>query len=109
MNCIFCRGATKKAKVDVVEVGVNLGKFDAQVCTKCGEHYYSETVVNQIQKKEKEAGIWGLEAKTEVSQYGNSLAIRVKKKLADFLKLKKGTQVEIKLVEPKKILVEVIG
>lgn len=45
----------------------------------------------------KRKGVWGLSKKTKVGKSGNTLDIRLNKKIADFLKLRKGEEV---LVEP---------
>ena len=75
--------------------GVDLGEFPAEVCTKCGESFTDEETTKKIEEAAKKKGIWGLEKKTKISQAGNSLAVRIPKEIADFLKLRKGKEAYI--------------
>lgn len=90
MKCIFCNSATEEKIVDYKEMGVNLGKFKAKVCTKCGEVFFDSETAAKIQAKSKESGLFGLAKRTKVAEVGNSIAIRVPKRLAEFVGLKKG-------------------
>ena len=108
MKCVLCSGKTVHKKIEVNELGKSLGYFGADICNKCGERYYSEEIMKKIQEKEMQLGIFGLSADTEVTSYGNSLAIRVKKTIADFIGLKKGVKVHVYPSDKKKITVEII-
>ncbi len=108
MKCIHCKGQVEIKKVRVVELGADLGEFDAYVCQSCGEEYYAGEVVREIQRKEKEAGIWGLSSTTKIGESGNALMIRLTKRLADFMKLKKGQEVEIEPKGPGQFVVKVV-
>jgi len=54
----------------------------------------------QIQK-----GIWGLSSVTKITKTGNSLAVRIPKKIADYLKLKNGKEAYVH-PENNKLIVE---
>lgn len=75
----------KKAVID----GVNCGLLDVELCHKCGSEYFPEQSMKIIEKKLKEAGIWGMQRK-EVSFWksGNSVVIRIPVKIASSLGLK---------------------
>jgi len=90
-----CGGVMIKKKVDFSMYGVSLGKFEAEVCSKCGEELFSEEVSKQIDEVAKKKGLWGLEAQTKVGKAGDSLIIRVSKKIADFYGLKQGEEVTV--------------
>ncbi len=90
-----CGGRMIKKKVDFSMYGTSLGKFEAEVCKKCGEELFSEEVSNQIDEVAKKKGLWGLEAHTKIGKAGDSLIIRVNKKIADFYGLKKGEEITI--------------
>lgn len=94
-------------KIDFKIYGVSLGKFNAEVCSDCGEEVFSEEVSDQMDKIAKEKGLWGLEAKTKVAKSGDSLVIRVNKKLANFLKLKKGEEITLVPESKNKLVVEI--
>ena len=51
----------------------------------------------------KEKGLWGLSAKTTVGKVGDSLDVRLNKKLVEFLGIKKGMQVTVNPVSKRKI------
>ncbi|MEW5955472.1 MAG: YgiT-type zinc finger protein [Candidatus Micrarchaeota archaeon] len=57
MECVLCGGKTVFKKVAVEELGRRVGVFDAGVCLKCGERYYSEEIMRKIQKREKAEGM----------------------------------------------------
>ena len=95
MKCIICNGKTVKRNVNPKEFGIPLGIFPAEACQKCGEAYFSEETAEKIQTKSKELGLFGLAKKATVAEVGNSIAIRIPKEIANFLKLKKGEEVTI--------------
>jgi len=95
-KCYICeKGSLTKKKVDYKLYGVSIGKFDAEVCGKCGEAFFDEDVSKKMTEIAKEKGLWGLQTKTKVGQAGTTLDIRLPKKIIDFLNLKKGKEVEI--------------
>ncbi len=85
--------------------GVYLGEFPAEVCSYCKESFtYSETT-KKIEKIAKQKGLWGLSATTKIAKTGNSLAVRIPKKIADYLKLKPGEETFI-YTENNKLVIE---
>jgi len=104
-NICECGGRIIKKKVDFSMYGVNLGKFEAEVCQKCGEELFSEEVSNQIDEVAKKKGLWGLEAHTKIGKAGDSLIIRVNKKIADFYGLKQGEEITISPKDKREISV----
>lgn len=107
MKCVFCNSATEEKLVDYAEMGVSLGKFKAQVCKKCGEAFFDSETAGKIQAKSKELGLFGLARKIKVAEVGNSIAIRVPKRLAEFVGLKKGQEVLIRPREKNELSIEV--
>src|SRR3989344_3959902 len=95
MKCIICYDETVKRNVEHKEFGILLGNFKADVCKKCGEVYFDEETAEKIQQKSKKLGLFGLARKAKVAEIGNSIAIRIPKEIAEFLKLKKGEEVTI--------------
>ena len=107
MKCYLCeKGNLKTKKIDYVLHGTFLGKFEAEVCDKCKEIFFSGKTSKKMTKSAKEKGLWGIEAKTKVGVVGNSLDIRITKKIADFLNLKKGTEVTIYPENKKRLIIE---
>ena len=89
------KGKLEEKIIEHKEFGISLGKFKATVCTACGEAFFDSDIARKIQAKSKELGLFGLAKKTKVAQVGNSLAVRIPKEIADFLHLKKETEVRI--------------
>ncbi len=105
--CEECGSKINKKLVDYMLLGTNLGKFEAEVCSKCGEQVFDENIFSKIEKKAKELGLWGLQAKVKINQVGNSLAVTITKPISDFLKLKKGKDVFIYPEDRHRLIVEI--
>ncbi len=96
MKCPTCEiGDLRKRKIKEYMFGVYLGEFPAQVCSKCNESFTDSSVMREIEEIAKKKGIWGLGAMTKITKTGNSLAVRVPKKIVDYLKLKEGEEAYI--------------
>ncbi|MBI2133398.1 AbrB/MazE/SpoVT family DNA-binding domain-containing protein [Candidatus Woesearchaeota archaeon] len=104
--CEECGGKIVRRKVDYIYLGENLGKFECDICTSCHEQVFPEKVFNKIENVAKEKGLWGLSAKSKVGQVGNSVAVTISKKIADFVNLKKGQEVNIYPQDKRKIVIE---
>lgn len=85
--------------------GIYLGKFPAEICTKCGESFTDSATTKKIEDAAKKKGIWGLSAITKITKTGNSLAVRIPKKIVDYLKLKDGKEAYIH-PEDHKLVIE---
>ena len=106
MKCVFCNSETTVKNVPYREFGILFGNFRADVCTKCGEMFFDSETAAKIQAKSKELGLFGLAKKAKVAEVGNSLAIRIPKKLAEFVGLKKGREVLITPKEKNQLTIE---
>ncbi len=104
-KCEECLGKIVKKNIEFSMHGVKLGKFPAEVCTKCGEEVFDEKVSQEIDKIAKQKGLWGLSKKVKVVKIGNSLAVRIPKAISDFVGLKEGKEAIIK-PEGNKIMIE---
>lgn len=108
MKCPVCeKGKMVKKKVPYFVYGIEIGKFQADVCTECGEQWFSEETAKKIEKIEKEKGLFGLSRQSKVSFSGNSLIIRIPKDIAKFMNIKKETPISIHPEGKNKILIEV--
>lgn len=105
MKCPICNGKFKKGKVKEYSFGVYLGEYPAELCTKCGESFVDSETMQKIEDKAKKLGVWGLGVKTKITRTGNSLAVRIPKKVADFMKLREGTAVYLH-PEKDKIIID---
>ena len=70
MKCEFCEGQTVKRKVNKKHRFQGklylIKNVDAEVCRKCGEHYYHSTTLDKIEKNllQKEYDYADIEAVT---------------------------------------------
>ena len=109
MKCYTCGKLDFiKKKVEYVQFGKSFGMFDALVCPKCNETIFEGAVSEQIEKKAKELGVWGLARKTRIGTSGSSLDVKLPKQIAEFLGLKKGQEVVIEPVRKNKIEITII-
>ncbi|MDP4012716.1 MAG: AbrB/MazE/SpoVT family DNA-binding domain-containing protein [Candidatus Nanoarchaeia archaeon] len=104
--CPICeKGKLKPVKEKHVLFGVDLGTYPGEKCSECGELFTDSKYVEKIEKIAKEKGIWGIGQKTKISKSGNSLAVRIPKKLAEYLKLKEGKEAYIH-PQDRKLIIE---
>lgn len=107
-TCPICeKGTLKPVKEKHVLFGVDLGTYPGEKCFECGEVFTDSSVIQKIEAVAKQKGIWGLGKKTKISRTGNSLAVRIPKEVADYLKLKEGTEAYIH-PEKNKLVIEVV-
>lgn len=106
-RCDECGGNVVKKAVDFKLYDISLGSFSALVCSKCGEECFDEKTSELIDVVAKERGLWGLSATSKVGVAGDSFIIRINKRLADFLDLKKGGEVSLRPESKSKIIIEV--
>lgn len=94
MKCGICKkGVLRKGKVKEYAAGVYLGEFAAMVCPLCRESFTDSATTRKIEEAAKKKGVWGLGQATKITMSGNSLAVRIPKKIADHLTLKNGKDV----------------
>ncbi len=106
-KCYECgEGELENKKIDYLLYGVKLGKFDAEVCTRCGGVFFTENTSEKMTKIAKEKGLWGLATKTKVGQSGTTLDIRLPKSIINFMDLKKGQEVRIYPEDKRRIVID---
>lgn len=107
MNCPICNGKMKNTMERYTFSGVDLGSFGADKCENCGEVFFSEEASDKIDAKAKELGLWGIQGESKIGYSGNSLIVRVPKKIAEFLKFKKGEKVSVRPEGKNRLVVEI--
>ncbi len=106
MKCPICeKGTLKKGKIKEHMFGIFLGEFPADICSKCKESFTDAETTRKIEEIAKDKGVWGIGKKTKITKTGNSLAVRIPKEIADFLKLKEGKDAYIH-PEGKNLVIE---
>lgn len=98
-TCYECeKGQLVRKNAEYEQYGLVIGKYPAEVCEKCGEVFFGGEAVEKIEQELKKRGLWGLGIKTQIGTSGNSLDLKLAKRLADFFHLQKGQSV---FIEPK--------
>lgn len=106
MECPICeKGKMIKKKTKYMYNKLDFGGYDALVCNKCGETFFTEESSLEIEKKAKKLGIWGMEKKSKISYAGSSLIVRIPKSIAKFMRLTKGKDILIRPEGKKKLVV----
>src|SRR3989344_6942544 len=96
IRCPICeKGKLIKVIKKHVLFGVDLGVYPGEKCTSCGEVFTDSSAMEKIEAIAKKKGIWGLSARTKITKTGNSLAVRIPKRIADYLKLKDGKEAHV--------------
>ena len=107
-KCPTCDGGTLKHVMEKhLMFGVDLGTYPGEKCTSCGEVFTDSKVMEKIEEAARKKGIWGIGRKTRITSAGNSLAVRIPKNIADYLKIREGREAFIH-PEGKKIIIEVM-
>jgi len=102
--CPICHGKLIRRRVGYKIMEERIGIFPANICQKCGEQFFRKDISLAIERVAREKGIWDIRSKTKVSEVGNSLAIRINKKLSNYLNLKKGEEIIINPENKQKII-----
>lgn len=109
-KCYECeKGDLIKKNVEYTKYNTVIGTYAAEVCSLCGETFFASDVVGKIEKKVKEKGLWGLASKSKIGTSGNSLDVKLNKKLIEFADIHKGQEVLIEPVSKSKFEVTVLG
>jgi hypothetical protein len=108
MECV-CGGKARPAKIEYKLFGIAIGKYPGYVCSKCKEEWFNEEIVEKIENKVKEMGLFGLAKQQKVSIAGNSLIVRIPKPLAKFVGIKEGSLVRIEPEGKERIGIEKIS
>ena len=96
IKCPICeKGILRKGKTKEEMFGIFLGEFPADICDHCGESFTNSKTTKEIEEIAKKKGIWGLGVKTKITKTGNSLAIRIPKRIAEFINFREGDETYI--------------
>jgi len=105
-RCPICeKGKLIKITKKHVLFGIDLGVYPGEKCTYCGEVFTDSSAMKKIETVAKKKGIWGLSATTKITKTGNSLAVRIPKKIVNYLKLINNEEVYIH-PEHEKLVIE---
>jgi uncharacterized C2H2 Zn-finger protein len=110
VKCPVCgRAGLRREKRHAEQSGFDLGVYAAEICPSCGEVFWDKKDVAEMEQKAKVIGIRGLEQKTKVATVGNSMVVRIPRRLANFLGLKRGAEVLVHPMGRDKLIIEGSG
>ena len=103
-----CGGKIEWKRKKVVIEGINCGILDVEYCNKCNSEYFPEDSMQVIEKKLKDANLWGMQRK-EVSFWksGDSFVVRIPIKIASSLGLKANMKANLYQEGKNKLIVEI--
>ncbi len=96
-------GKYEQKKVPYIFLAETIGVFEALVCNHCGETLFESAASDGIEAEVKRRGLWGLRARSKVSEVGNALDVRIPKNLAKYLSLKKGKEVILEPIDKNRL------
>ena len=107
MGCPICDGELTVTMSRYKYYDIDLGEFNAEVCQRCGEVFFTEESSDEIDRIAKIKGIWGLERRSKISYSGNSIIVRIPKDIAEFMELQKGKEILIHTEGKKRLVVDI--
>ena len=106
--CTRCNECMKKVILDRYEYVKGFPLFDihAYQCPKCNNLFFTEKMVEEMEKRTNELKIRSFGFKRTIAISGKGLALRIPSDLASHLKLKEGENVKIIPVNHRGFVVE---
>jgi len=97
-----------RTEMDFFDGKVIMRDVKAFYCSKCKEELFDskegDTMFDQLSKLNVQ---YAFESRKKIAKVGNSYAIPVSKEIADYMQIKKGEEIVIKVKGPKRLIVEV--
>ncbi|MEW5937081.1 MAG: AbrB/MazE/SpoVT family DNA-binding domain-containing protein [Candidatus Thermoplasmatota archaeon] len=107
-RCPICgKGKLQIGEIEEEMFGVSLGAYSAEICDECGETFLDQDAMQEIERKAKTLGVWGLAKSAKITKSGNSLSVRIPARIAQFLGLKEGKDIILYPDGKRKIILEV--
>lgn len=102
-----CGGTITWVKKKVVIEGIDCGTLNVEKCPKCGAEYFPEETMEIVEKKLKQANLWGV-PREEVRFWksGNSLVVRIPATILNLLGIKEGDKAWIRPEGKHKVVIE---
>lgn len=108
MKCV-CGEKLKeiKTEMDFFDGSVIVKDVKAFYCSKCKEELFDSKEGDKIFGKVSKLNISRpFESRKRIAKVGNSFAIPVSKDIADFMQIKKGGDIQIKVQNQKRLIVD---
>lgn len=97
-----------KTEMDFFDGNLIMRDVKAFYCSKCKEELFDskegDRIFEQISKLRPQ---FAFESRKKIAKVGNSFAIPVSKEIADYMQIKKGEDILVKVKNPKRLVVEI--
>jgi len=108
MNCV-CGKKMKgiKTEMDFFDGSVMVRDVNGFYCSECKEELFDSKEGDKIfEKVSKLNVIRPFESRKKIAKVGNSFAIPVSKEIADYLQIKKGEDIQIKVQNRNRLIID---
>ncbi len=109
MKCV-CGGKLKEIKTSMELFGgkVVINDIKAHYCPDCKEELFDSKKGDKLYEEVSKLGILQpFESRKKITKVGNSFAVPISKDIADFMQMKKGGEIRIKVQSPKRLVVDI--
>lgn len=109
MNCV-CGNNLEEilTEMDFFDGKIIMRDVKAFYCSNCKEELFEsiegDKIFEQISKLSQQ---YIFESRKKIARVGNSFAIPVSKEIADYMQIKKGGEILVKVKNPKRLIVEI--
>lgn len=108
-KCPVCEiGALLPAEIHERWLGVDLGTYQGLRCASCGEELLDQSATQEVERRAKLAGIWGVARELTLEEKGETLTLTIPAELVRALRLRKGEKLFAHL-EESRIVVDTEG
>jgi len=108
MKCV-CGAKLDEIKTDLDLFGGKVMVKDVKAfhCPKCKEELFDSKEGDRLLEQVSKLGIvQAFETRKKIAKVGNSFAVPISKEIADYMQIKKGGAIQIKVQSPKRLIVD---
>lgn len=114
MARIFCVACNTEAKKTILpeyaqEQGIVLRDVEVYVCPHCKEFIFTAEQMETIERRTEVFKIHMFRFKRTLTLSGRSLSLHVPEDMVRHMKLKKGQKIDVRPIDDKRFVVEVLG
>jgi len=96
-----------KTEMDFFDGKVVVKDVNAFYCPRCKEELFESKEGDRLFEQVSKLGIvQAFESRKKITKVGNSFALPISKELANYMQIKKGREVQIKVQNPKRLIVD---
>ena len=97
-----------RTEMDFFEGKLIMRDVKAFYCSKCKEELFESKEGNRVFDEISKTGTrYSFETRKRIAKVGNSFAIPVSKEIADYMQIKKGEEIIVRVKDQKRLVIEV--